>query len=44
MLLTKEKIKTIFKKLLNKKISREEVNQWAYDVVMSNRPQPPTHK
>jgi len=30
VLLTKEKIETIFKKILNKEMSREEANRWAY--------------
>ena len=33
MLLTEEKIKNIFKKLLNGEMSREEVNKWAYKVM-----------
>ena len=33
MLLTKEKIETIFKKLINKEISREEANRWAFNVL-----------
>ena len=33
MLLTKEKIETIFKKLINKEISREEANRWAFNIL-----------
>ena len=32
MLVTQEKIKDIFEKILNKEISREEANRWAYKI------------
>ena len=36
MLLTEEKIKNIFKKLLNSEMSREEASKWAYKVMQED--------